>query len=159
MYEYQFFFVPSPCIMYLLLIVMRLISVFFVILLFFGAEQTLAKEPKAAKSTKASLYAVGVATSFNDSIAYCTEMQVLNDAELDRKKYLHRRSGYSFQLRDYLVEQGKMNYTCITLFNVKKAKLEKELAKVKNRFSKDNIKLIEIKESEFKFVKPDELNF
>ena len=83
----------------------------------------------------------------------------MNDAELDRKKYLHRRSGYSFQLRDYLVEQGKMDYTCITLFNVKKAKLEKELAKVKNRFSKDNIKLIEIKESEFKFVKPDELNF
>jgi hypothetical protein len=33
------------------------------------------------------------------------------------------------------------------------------LAKVKNRFSKDNIKLIEIKENEFKFIKPDELNF
>jgi hypothetical protein len=125
-------------------------------MLVFVAVQTSAKEPKATKGT---VYAVGVATSFNDSIAYCTEMQVLNDAELDRKRYLHRRSGYSFQLRDYLVEQGKQNYTCVILFNVKKAKLEKELAKVKNRFSKDNIKLIEIKENEFKFIKPDELNF
>lgn len=137
---------------------MRVIRFIIVILLFFGVEQTLAKEPKTAKATKA-LYAVGVATSFNDSIAYCTEMQVLNDAELDRKRYLHRRSGYSFQLRDYLVDQGKQDYTCIILFNAKKAKLEKELVKVKNRFSKDNIKLIEIKESEFKFVKPEELNF
>lgn len=137
---------------------MRVIRFIIVILLFFGVEQTLAKEPKTAKSTKA-LYAVGVATSFNDSIAYCTEMQVLNDAELDRKRYLHRRSGYSFQFRDYLVDQGKQDYTCIILFNAKKAKLEKELVKVKNRFSKDNIKLIEIKESEFKFVKPEELNF
>ena len=137
---------------------MRVIRFIIVILLFFGVEQTLAKEPKTAKSTKA-LYAVGVATSFNDSIAYYTEMQVLNDAELDRKRYLHRRSGYSFQLRDYLVDQGKQDYTCIILFNAKKAKLEKELVEVKNRFSKDNIKLIEIKESEFKFVKPEELNF
>lgn len=121
----------------------------------FGVAQASAKEPKAPKAV--IVYAVGVATSFNDSVAYCTEMQVLNDATLDRDRYLHRRSGYSFQLRDYLLERGKENYTCLVLFNANKTKLEKELAKVKSRFSKDNISLVEIKETDFKFTKPDEL--
>ena len=46
----------------------------------FGIAQASAKEPKASKNTV--VYIVGVATSFNDSVAYCTEMQVLNDATL-----------------------------------------------------------------------------
>lgn len=121
----------------------------------FGIAQASAKEPKASKNTV--VYIVGVTTSFNDSVAYCTEMQVLNDATLDRDRYLHRRSGYSFQLRDYMLGQGKENYTCLVLFNAKKAKLDKELAKVRSRFSKDNISVIEIKEADFKFTKPDEL--
>ena len=115
------------------------------------------KEPKAPKSTTTTVYAVGVATSFNETVAYLTDMQVLNDATLDRKAYLHRRSGYSLQLRDYLVAQGKQDYTCLILFNVKKAKLEKELNKVRSRFAKDNIQVLEIKEQDFRFTKPEEL--
>ena len=126
-------------------------------MLAFVVAQASAKEPKAAKVYKTTVYVVGVAASFNDSVAYCTEMQELNDTELDRKRYLHRRSGYSFQLRDYLAEQGKQNFTCTMLFNTKKNKLEKRLAKVKNRLTKDAIKLVEVKESDFKFTKPEEL--
>ena len=120
---------------------MKLIKILIAVLMVFGVAQASAKEPKAPKAIV--VYAVGVATSFNDSVAYFTEMQVLNDATLDRDRYLHRRSGYSFQLRDYLLGQGKENFTC--------------LDKVKARFSKDNISLIEIKEADFKFTKPDEL--
>ena len=134
---------------------MKLIKILIAVLMVFGVAQASAKEPKAPKASV--VYAVGVATSFNDSVAYLTEMQVLNDATLDRDRYLHRRSGYSFQLRDYLLGQGKENFTCLVLFNAKKAKLEKELDKVKARFSKDNISLIEIKEADFKFTEPDEL--
>ena len=134
---------------------MKLIKILIAVLMVFGVAQASAKEPKAPKAIV--VYAVGVATSFNDSVAYFTEMQVLNDATLDRDRYLHRRSGYSFQLRDYLLGQGKENFTCLVLFNAKKAKLEKELGKVKARFAKDNISLIEIKEADFKFTKPEEL--
>ena len=134
---------------------MKLIKILIAVLMVFGVAQASAKEPKATKAIV--VYAVGVATSFNDSVAYFTEMQVLNDATLDRDRYLHRRSGYSFQLRDYLLGQGKENFTCLVLFNAKKAKLEKELDKVKARFAKDNISLIEIKEADFKFTKPEEL--
>ncbi|MBQ8485300.1 MAG: hypothetical protein IJ534_04060 [Bacteroidaceae bacterium] len=134
---------------------MKLIKILIAVLMVFGVAQASAKEPKAPKAIV--VYAVGVATSFNDSVAYLTEMQVLNDATLDRDRYLHRRSGYSFQLRDYLLGQGKENFTCLVLFNAKKAKLEKELGKVRARFAKDNISLIEIKEADFKFTKPEEL--
>lgn len=139
---------------------MKLIKIFFAFLMMFAVAQASAKkpkEPKAPKSTTTTVYAVGVATSFNETVAYLTDMQVLNDATLDRKVYLHRRSGYSFQLRDYLVAQGKQDYTCLILFNVKKAKLEKELNKVRSRFAKDNIQVLEIKEQDFRFTKPEEL--
>lgn len=139
---------------------MKLIKIFFTLLMMFAVAQASAKkpkEPKAPKSTTTTVYAVGVATSFNETVAYLTDMQVLNDATLDRKVYLHRRSGYSFQLRDYLVTQGKQDYTCLILFNVKKAKLEKELNKVRSRFAKDNIQVLEIKEQDFRFTKPEEL--
>ena len=109
---------------------MKLIKILIAVLMVFGVAQASAKEPKAPKAIV--VYAVGVATSFNDSVAYFTEMQVLNDATLDRDRYLHRRSGYSFQLRDYLLGQGKENFTCLVLFNAKKAKLEKELVSQKN---------------------------
>lgn len=139
---------------------MKLIKIFFTLLMMFAVAQASAKkpkEPKAPKSTTTMVYAVGVATSFNETVAFLTDMQVLNDATLDRKAYLHRRSGYSFQLRDYLVAQGKQDYTCLILFNVKKAKLEKELNKVRSRFAKDNIQVLEIKEQDFRFTKPEEL--
>lgn len=139
---------------------MKLIKIFFTLLMMFAVAQASAKkpkEPKAPKSTTTTVYAVGVATSFNETVAFLTDMQVLNDATLDRKAYLHRRSGYSFQLRDYLVAQGKQDYTCLILFNVKKAKLEKELNKVRSRFAKDNIQVLEIKEQDFRFTKPEEL--
>ncbi len=126
-------------------------------MLAFVVDIASAKEPKAPKAFTKTVYAVGVATSFNDTLAYYTEMQELKNTELDRKRYLHRRSGYSFQLRDFLVTQGKQNYTCLMLFNTKKAKLEKRLAKVMERLAKDGIKVVEIKGSEFTFTKPEEL--
>ena len=141
---------------------MKLIKIFFAILMMFAVAQASAKKPKepkakASKDAIIPVYAVGVATSFNDTVAYFTDMQVLTDALLEHKLYLHRRSGYSFQLRDYLVAQGKQDYTCIILFHPKKAKLEKQLAKVRARFAKDNIQVTEIKEQDFRFTKPEEL--
>ena len=136
---------------------MRLIKILFAFLLVFIAVQVSAKKPKDGKAASVTVYAVGVATSFNDSIGYVTEIQELNDAQLDRNRYLHRRSGYSFQLRDYLVGLGKENYTSLELFNAKKAKLEKQLAKVRARCQKDEIKLVEVSEADFKFTKPEEL--
>ena len=136
---------------------MKYLKIILLLLLAVSAGQVSAKKTKTEKALNTTVYAVGVATTFNDSVAYCTEVQTLDDATLDRKLYLHRRSGYSFQLRDYLLAQGRQNYTCLILFNTKKAKLEKQLAKVKARFAKANSQVVEIKEQDFKFTKPEEL--
>lgn len=141
---------------------MKLTKIFFALLMIFAVTQATAKDPKEPKTPKTKdaiipVYSVGVATSFNDTVAYITDIQVLDDTILDHKAYLHRRSGYSFQLRDYLQAQGKQDYTCLILFHPKKAKLEKQLSKVKLRFAKDNIQVIEINEQDFRFTKPEEL--
>lgn len=49
------------------------------------------------------LYVYGVATSFNDSTVYITEIQQLDSAWVDTKTgFLYSRNNYSFQLRDHL---------------------------------------------------------
>ena len=136
---------------------MNRLKIIFALLMLLVVVPISAKKNKKDKSVQQVVYIVGVASSFNDTITYCTDIQGLNNISLDRKRYLHRRSGYSFQLRDYLLGQGKVNYTCLVLFNVNKAKLEKDLAKVKARIAKDKLQLREIREQEFKFTVPEEL--
>ena len=137
---------------------MKVSKILFTLLMVMVTLGVFAQKSKSEKHVRVTnVYAVGVASSFNDSLAYITEMQVLDKVTLDHKAYLHRRSGYSFQLRDYLSGQGKMNYTCIILFNEKKSMLEKELTKVKSRFAKSGVSLTEIKEQDFKFTRPEEL--
>ena len=136
---------------------MNYLKIILAVLSFFVVFPVSAKKNKDGKSVQQTVYIVGVASSFNDSIAYCTDIQELSDITLDRKRYLHRRSGYSFQLRDYLLGQGRQNYTCLVLFNTKKVNLEKDLAKIKTRFAKNKLLLREIQIQEFKFTKPEEL--
>ena len=53
------------------------------------------------------LYVYGVATSFNDSTVYITEIQQLDSAWVDTKTgFLYSRNNYSFQLRDHLKANG-----------------------------------------------------
>ena len=50
----------------------------------------------------------GVATSFNDSTLYITEIQEISGAYIDSKtKFLVERDNYSYQLRDYLKGIGE----------------------------------------------------
>ena len=48
------------------------------------------------------VYAFGVAASFNDSVVYCTEIQVLDSTALDKNGFLPKRDLYSYQLKNYL---------------------------------------------------------
>lgn len=45
------------------------------------------------------VYAFGVAASFNDSVVYCTEIQVLDSTALDKNGFLPKRDLYSYQLK------------------------------------------------------------
>ncbi|WP_455674764.1 hypothetical protein [Phocaeicola sp.] len=105
-----------------------------------------------------AVYIVGVSASFTDSLVYFTEVQLLDSVSLDNSKMLPQRSHYSYQLKNYLEQQeGLENRTCFVYFSHKKAKLEKTVAKLKNKYQKGKTLLIrEVNPNAFKFTKPEE---
>lgn len=90
------------------------------------------------------VYAFGVAASFNDTIVYCTDIQVLDSAQLNKDGFLVGREQYSLQLKSFVENQkGKSNYTCMIYFSPKKEKLEKKAVKVKDNYKKGKGILLE----------------
>ena len=119
--------------------------------------------PAMGKVRCTPVYLFGAAASFNDSIVYFTEIQIIDSAWIDDKGVLLvRRADYSNQLRDYLVGRGENNRTCLVSFSLKEKDILKKYQKMKKMFSgsKKNPKKFDIREiddDEFKFlaVSPD----
>ena len=103
------------------------------------------------KPTK--VYLFGFATSFNDSTAYMSNVQLLDSAWVDSKtQFLYGRDNYSFQLRDYLKGKGVVRPTVVMMFGEKKSKLEKKYTKMRKRFlEKNHYHLEYIADDEFHF--------
>ena len=110
------------------------------------------------KDKEKAVYAFGVAASFNDSIVYYTDIQVLDSVELDKNGFLPKRDLYTYQLKNYLeYNLKKPDYTCMIYFSENKKKLEKESAKVKGKYKKNkSIVLMPIDPYAFRFKKPEE---
>lgn len=109
------------------------------------------------KEKEKQVYAFGVAASFNDTIVYYTEIQMLDSVVLDKRGFLPQRELYSYQLKNYLeYELAKLDYTCMIYFSENKNKLQKEASKVKGKYVKGNLKLQSIAPSDFSFKKPEE---
>ena len=72
----------------------------------------------SAKNDAKTAYIFGFASSFNDSTVYFTDVQKVDSAYFTRKsKFLVSRENYSYQLRDYLEQQGAGKRTCIVMFD------------------------------------------
>lgn len=112
---------------------------------------------KKGKGEKA-VYAFGVAASFNDTVVYFTDIQVLDSVKLDKGGFLPKRDLYTYQLKNYLEFDLKCpDYTCMIYFSENKKKLEKESAKVKGKYKKNkSIVLMPIDSDAFRFKKPEE---
>ena len=110
------------------------------------------------KDKEKAVYAFGVAASFNDSIVYYTDIQVLDSVELDKNGFLPKRDLYTYQLKNYLeYNLKKPDYTCMIYFSENRKKLEKEAVKVKGKYKKSkNMVLQVVKPEAFTFTKPQE---
>ena len=110
------------------------------------------------KAKDKPVYAFGVAASFNDTIVYYTEIQVLDSVFLDKNGFLPERELYAYQLKNYLeYDLKKVDYTCMIYFSENKNKLLKDANKIKAKYKKsENIVLSPIAVSEFTFKKPEE---
>lgn len=90
-----------------------------------------------AKNEAKTAYIFGFASSFNDSTVYITNLQKLDSTYFSNKgKFLVNRENYSYQLRDYLEQQGCGNRTCIVMFDTKQKNAQKKWAKLYDRYTK-----------------------
>lgn len=84
-------------------------------------------------ATKGFLF--GFATSFNDSTIYFTSIQEVDSVWIDLKSnFLYSKENYSYQLRDYLKDQGLKTPTCATFFSLKRKDIEKKFLALKKRY-------------------------
>lgn len=113
---------------------------------------------KDKKEKAKEVYAFGVAASFTDTVVYYTPIQLLDSVHLTKNNFLPRREMYSYQMKNYLeYTLKKANYTCMIYFSENKNKLEKEAAKLMNKYKKQGGLLLQpIKQEEFSFKKPEE---
>lgn len=109
------------------------------------------------KSDK-TVYAFGMAASFNDTVVYYTDIQPLDSVTLDKNGFLPKREAYTYQLKNYLeYDLKKQNYTCMIYFSPNKGRLEKEAAKMKGKYRRTtDVTLQRIEPSAFAFKKPQE---
>lgn len=110
------------------------------------------------KAKEKTVYAFGVAASFNDSVVYYTEIQVLDSVQLDKNGFLPQREMYAYQLKNYLeYNLQKPDYTCMIYFSENKLKLEKEASKVKGKYKKGSGQVLQaVKPEDFSFEKPQD---
>ncbi len=109
------------------------------------------------KDKEKVVYAFGLAASFNDTVVYCTEIQVLDSVRLDRNGFLPMRELYSYQLKDFISYQlHKPDYTCMIYFSENRDKLLKEAGKLKKNYEKAEVNVQTIEAASFQFKKPEE---
>ena len=111
---------------------------------------------KEAPLVQAEVYGFGFAASFTDSVAFYTDIQLLDSASLVNKSYLNMRYDYSYQLKYYLQDNlQKSDHVCMIFFNTKLKKLQKEYDKLLNKYRKAGTGLRQIPITDFKFSKPE----
>ena len=106
------------------------------------------------------IYAYGLATSFNDSTVYITEIQRLDSAWVDSKTgFLYSRDNYSYQLRDHLKTSGVATPTCVTVYATTRKEIEKKYFAMKKRYTTKelyNVKYIASHDFSYTCITPDE---
>lgn len=108
------------------------------------------------KKGQAEVYMVGVSASFSDSLVYFTDIQLVDSVTLDKDDMLPQRQQYSYQLKTYLeAKTGQANRTCFVYFNENKAKLEKSIKKMKDKYQKSGKSILRQVDPEFKFTKAE----
>ena len=96
------------------------------------------KEKKVKVDEPKRVYLYGVATNFNDSVTYITQMQHLDSMIIHPNGALQNYAGYSLQLKVYLEGTlNEVNQTCAVIYSDKKKKLEKRFMKTRKRLLSD----------------------
>ena len=103
------------------------------------------------------IYIFGTSASFNDSVVYFTDIQILDSAWIDEKNdFLLNRSLYSSQLREHFNHMGQPSRTCIVTFALKEKDILKKYDKMRSKFTGTkkrprHLDIRQLDDDEFKF--------
>lgn len=102
------------------------------------------------------VYLYGVATNFNDSTVYITDVQHLDSIVIHDNGCLQNYSNYSMQWKVYLEGTlNELNQTCAVIYSDKKKKLDKSFLKTRKRYANNKDKnLKQVGTDAFTFQKP-----
>ena len=116
-----------------------------------------AVEPLEAKSKKVRqqpIYMVGVGISLNDSAVFITDMHLVKDITIEKKKkFLMDRQLYSFQLQRYLEKTYKGGpYVPCVFFSPKQKKMERRYLSLHKRYvNSKELRMFLVDQSQFRF--------
>lgn len=81
------------------------------------------------------IYIFGTSASFNDSVVYITEIQILDSAWVDEKSgFLEGRSGYSNQLKNHFSIAGNDGRTNLVSFATTEKAILKKYERMRKKF-------------------------
>ena len=108
-----------------------------------------------AKDKPQRVYLFGVATNFNDSTVYITEVQHLDSIMLNPDGSLPNYVGYALQMKVHLEgELEEIDQTCAVIYSDKKKNLEKRFLAVRKKYNSNKEKTVKLVGSdEFLFQK------
>lgn len=98
-----------------------------------------------------TLFLYGLSTSFNDSTAYITDVQVVDDAYLVNGKFLGGAADYCEQMNSYYSNKGAERRTNTVFFQKTREKAEKAYVKLRKRLNKRGIHPDPLPTGEFVF--------
>ncbi|MBQ0063401.1 MAG: hypothetical protein KBS94_05175 [Prevotella sp.] len=110
-----------------------------------------------AKIIITSGYGFGFAASFADSVVYITPIQKMDSLFMDSKsKLVIGTENFSAQLKDYMESQlDEAGRTCVFFYDIKEANLQKQLKKLRKRYSESkngHFIIREVSEKDFRFI-------
>ena len=103
------------------------------------------KNTSATKIDTRTIYMYGISPSFNDTIVYMTDVQVVDSA------YLGGFTSYVDQLNTYFKEKGDARRTNTVYFKKTRKKAEKAYTKLRRKYNVPGIELKIIPTGEFTF--------
>lgn len=136
---------------------MKSLRLLYAILLMSVALGASARKKKTDKSDEFTpVYAFGIGLSFNDSIVYYTDIQLLDSAKVGKYNVLEMRSDYSNQLGAYIESRmHKADYSTMTVYELKRSKAEKGYRKFLKKYEKNSANMVLVKKEDFAFSKPE----
>lgn len=109
------------------------------------------KNTSATKIDTRTIYMYGISPSFNDTIVYMTDVQVVDSAYFESKHILGGFTSYVDQLNTYFKEKGDARRTNTVYFKKTRKKAEKAYTKLRRKYNVPEIELKIIPTGEFTF--------